>query len=271
MKFASLQAREQPGERVSKSRHGEGRGRTMRSVLLQHLGPRGGARDPGKASSVNTAAQGSRADGSRPPEPSTEARPWPYILAFLLGLLLVSGFMWYHIASERRVAREHWRARISTIADARPRLVSGWIKARRADAEVLSASPAVRALLMKAGGSADGVTVALDHVTHAYGYSAALVLDARGREVARSGAQSEPGSPSLASMAAAVAQTGSFRVDISVEGANQRLLDLGYPVFVDPSVKPQSGLALPMLGMVVLRMSPETTLFPLLTEESVRT
>ena len=51
---------------------------------------------------MNTAAQGSRADGSRPAGRSTEARPWPYILAFLLGLLLVSGFMWYHIANERR-------------------------------------------------------------------------------------------------------------------------------------------------------------------------
>ena len=220
---------------------------------------------------MNTAAQGSRADGSRRAEPSTEARPWPYLLAFLLGLLLVSGFMWYHIANERRIAREQWKARISTIADDRTRLVSGWIKARRADAEVLSASPAVRALLMGAGGSPDGVTVALDHVTRAYGYSAALVLDARGRVVAQSGAQSEPGSPSLASMAAAVARTGSFRVEISVEGTNRRLLDLGYPVFVDPTAKPQSGRALPMLGLVVLRMSPETTLFPLLTEESVRT
>ena len=49
--------------------------------------------------------------------------------------------MWYHIGNERRVALDHWRARLSTFADDRARLVSSWLDARRADAEVLAGSP----------------------------------------------------------------------------------------------------------------------------------
>ncbi|OGK79182.1 MAG: hypothetical protein A2X52_00900 [Candidatus Rokubacteria bacterium GWC2_70_16] len=219
---------------------------------------------------MNTAAPGSRADGTSGAGPATEARPWPYVLVFALGLVLVSGFMWYHIANERRIAREHWKARISTIADDRARLVSGWIKARRADAEVLSASPAVRALLTGPGGSADGVGVALDRVTRAYGYSVAAVLDPRGRVLARSGGASDLG-PGGAAVAGAVTRSGAFRVELSVEGSGRKQLDFGFPVLVDPTAKPGPGRTPPMLGMVLLRMSAETSLFPLLTEESVRT
>src|SRR5688500_13123635 len=63
---------------------------------------------------------------------------WLYLLAFLVGAALVLGFMWYHIANERRVAMDHWHARLSTFADDRARLVSDWLQSRKADAEVLA-------------------------------------------------------------------------------------------------------------------------------------
>ncbi|MBI2528787.1 MAG: response regulator [Candidatus Rokubacteria bacterium] len=219
---------------------------------------------------MKIAAPGSAVDARAAQEPTAEARPWPYVLVFVLGLALVSGFMWFHIANERRVAREHWKARMSTIADDRARLVSGWIKARRADAEVLSGLPAVRALLTAPGGSVDGIGVALDRVTRAYGYSVAALLDPRGRVVARSGGSSDLG-PGSAAVAAAVAGSGAFRVELSVDGSGRKHLDFGFPVPADPTAKPVADRAPPMLGMVLLRMSPETSLFPLLTEESVRT
>ncbi|HEY5725665.1 MAG TPA: hypothetical protein VIX40_06880, partial [Methylomirabilota bacterium] len=67
--------------------------------------------------------------------------PWVYLMVFLVGIVAVVGFTWYHIVNERRVALEHWHARLSTFADDRARLVSSWLDARRADAEVLAGSP----------------------------------------------------------------------------------------------------------------------------------
>ena len=65
--------------------------------------------------------------------PRRDVVPWIYLVAFLVGTTLVVGFMWYHIGNERRVALDHWRARLSTFADDRARLVSSWLEARRAD------------------------------------------------------------------------------------------------------------------------------------------
>ena len=59
---------------------------------------------------------------------------WLYPLAFLVGATLVLGFMWYHIASERRVVMDHWHARLTTFAGDRARLVSDWLVSRKDDA-----------------------------------------------------------------------------------------------------------------------------------------
>ena len=53
--------------------------------------------------------------------PRRDVVPWIYLVAFLVGTALVVGFMWYHIGNERRVALDHWRARLSTFADDRAR------------------------------------------------------------------------------------------------------------------------------------------------------
>ena len=83
----------------------------------------------------------------RPGGSRADVVPWVYLVAFLVGTVIVVCFMWYHIGNERRVALDQWRARLSTFADDRARLVSSWLDARRADAEVLAGSPAVRATL----------------------------------------------------------------------------------------------------------------------------
>src|SRR4029453_17297835 len=67
--------------------------------------------------------------------------PWVYLMVFLVGIVAVVGFTWYHIANERRGALEHWRARLSTFADDRARLVLSWLDARRAAAGVLARAP----------------------------------------------------------------------------------------------------------------------------------
>ena len=70
---------------------------------------------------------------------------------FVGGAVLVVLFASHHIATERETTLAHWKSRIATVARDRARLVSSWLAARRADAEVLAAFPAVRATLAGSG------------------------------------------------------------------------------------------------------------------------
>ena len=74
-----------------------------------------------------------------------ERIPWVHVGAFVAGSVLVVLFTAHQIGTERETALLHWKTHIATIAADRARLVSGWLAARRADAEVLAAFPAVRA------------------------------------------------------------------------------------------------------------------------------
>src|SRR4030095_8313203 len=56
--------------------------------------------------------------------PRRDVLPWVYLMVFLVGIVAVVGFTWYHIANERQVALEHWHARLSTLADDRARLAA---------------------------------------------------------------------------------------------------------------------------------------------------
>jgi PAS domain S-box-containing protein len=193
--------------------------------------------------------------------PSRDLARWLYLLAFLVGAALVLGFWWYHIANERRVAMDHWHARLSTFADDRARLVSDWIQSRKADAEVLAGSPAVRALLSGEGDR--GVTAQLDRVVAAYGYLGIAVVSPAGQVVAQT-----RGAEALehAAQAAGAALEGKgFGVDITSEKSGPRRLVFAVPVGADAA-----GARGP-LGTVVLAMAPERGLYPLLTEETVPT
>src|SRR5262245_57070180 len=107
----------------------------------------------------------SRHDLSRRPGAATESRsssaargparerfPWGYLGAFLFGTALISTFIWFQIEGERQTALVQWQARVTTIAEGRARLLSDWFKGRRADADVLASSPAVRSLMLDGGG-----------------------------------------------------------------------------------------------------------------------
>jgi PAS domain S-box-containing protein len=196
---------------------------------------------------------------------AVERVPWVYVLVFVTGTALVAGFMWHHIGSERRVALEHWRARMSTGADDRARLISAWLHGRRADAEVLAAFPPVRALLSGGGDAGPVVTTHLDRVAQAYGYASIAVVDRQGRVVARSSGVGDLGSAD-AELGAAAARTGAMRADLPADAPKHTLLSLAVPV--EP---PGRGDGRAALGAVVIRMDPVTGLFPLLTEETVPT
>ncbi|MGH7421621.1 MAG: hypothetical protein ACREI4_08320, partial [Candidatus Rokuibacteriota bacterium] len=78
---------------------------------------------------------------------SGEGIPWIHVGVFLAGTVLVVLFTAHQIRTERDAVLTHWKSRIATIAADRARLVSNRLEGRRADAEVLAAFPAVRALL----------------------------------------------------------------------------------------------------------------------------
>ena len=193
--------------------------------------------------------------------PRRDVVPWVYLLAFLVGTAAVVGFMWYHIGTERRIALDQWRARLSTFADNRTRLVSSWLDARRADAEVLAGSPAVRAALSGEGDR--GVAGQLERVATAYGYLAIAVVNPAGQVVASSRASEVPAR--VGEAAAAAVRAGGFHADISGNGAGPRRLIFAVPV---PRDSTRGGKP---LGAVVLNMAPESSFYPLLTEETVPT
>src|SRR6266478_8501863 len=102
-------------------------------------------RDP--APPLPRAAQDPFAHLASPPAVHGERLPWVYFFVFLAGTALVVAAMWYHIDSQRQSIRASWRVQIESIANDRARLIDNWLTARRADADVLAASPNVRALL----------------------------------------------------------------------------------------------------------------------------
>jgi PAS domain S-box-containing protein len=202
-------------------------------------------------------------DGSAPSSSHAEWIPWRYLLIFLAGAAIVVVGMWYHLGSQREGIRGGWRAQIESIAGNRARLVDNWLNARRTDVEMLAAAPAVRALVSGAGRNDETLTSYLDHVAGAYGYASIVIFDTRGRLLARSSGGSDPDFGS-GSVAGVVTRTRTFRMELSEDRLGRRVLTIAVPVLSEPGVA-SSG----MLGVVALRMRPETGLFRLLTEETV--
>ena len=196
-----------------------------------------------------------------------ERIPWFHVAAFIAGTVLVVVFTAHQIGTERETALTHWKTRIATIAADRARLVSGWLGARRADAEVLAAFPAVRALL--AGQSRDEEALArhLTRVAAAYGYVGIVVADARGRPVARSAADPGAAVPLEPAKAAEVAASRAPRFDLSDTGAG-RLLIITVPVFADGAPADPAADPRPLLGVVTLGTKPDASLYPLLADDA---
>jgi PAS domain S-box-containing protein len=194
---------------------------------------------------------------------------------FLLGTALIGGFMWYHIATERQVSVAHWRARAATLADDRARLVSDWIEARRADAEVLAASPPIRTLLINRGADSDtraALVGQLDRVVKAYGYAAITLLDAQGRFLLGSSASGDWSAQATAAVVSAAA-AGEFRLEVARDRSDRQLLGFAVPVLSGsalprPGAPPRPGT---FLGAVLLRMPIDTGLFALVKNATVAT
>jgi len=206
--------------------------------------------------------------GMRPARTHARERfPWGYLAAFLFGTALISTFIWYQIENERQTVLANWQARVTAIAEGRARLVSDWFNARHADADVLAASPAVRALMLEGRGGdvRSQIIPQLDRVAAAYGYAGISLMDTQGHVLARSTGAAELGRDN-SEAAVVAARTRTMRVDL-VEEPTRKLLLMSVPVFAEGGADP----ARPVMGVVSLVMRPETRLFPLLTDETVPT
>jgi PAS domain S-box-containing protein len=200
--------------------------------------------------------------------PARERFPWGYLSAFLFGTALISTFIWFQIEGERQTALAQWQARITTIAEGRARLVADWFKGRRADADVLASTPAVRSLMLDSGRGVDvrgQIVTQLDRVASAYGYAGISLLDTQGQVLARSTGAAELGREN-AEAAVVAAKSRSMHVDL-VEEAAHKYLVMSVPVFADGGIDPSR----PPMGVVSLLMRPEARLFPLLTDNTVPT
>src|SRR5499427_6434545 len=210
----------------------------------------------------------SRHDLSRPSGAAAEPRerfPWGYLGAFLFGTALISTFIWFQIEGERQTALAQWQARITTIAEGRAHLLSDWFKGRRADADVLASSPAVRSLMLDGSREVDvhgQIVTQLDRVASAYDYAGISLMDSHGQILARSTGAADVSRENIEA-AVTAAQTGTMHVDL-VERDARRMLVMSVPVFPDGGVDSSR----PAMGVVTLLMRPETQLFPLLTDDT---
>jgi len=210
----------------------------------------------------------SRHDLSRPSGAAAEPRerfPWGYLGAFLFGTALISTFIWFQIEGERQTALAQWQARITTIAEGRAHLLSDWFKGRRADADVLASSPAVRSLMLDGSREVDvhgQIVTQLDRVASAYDYAGISLMDSHGQILARSTGAADVSRENIEA-AVTAAQTGTMHVDL-VEKDARRMLVMSVPVFPDGGVDSSR----PAMGVVTLLMRPETRLFPLLTDDT---
>src|SRR5256885_14420106 len=160
------------------------------------------------------------ARGMRPvPRRARERFPWGYLAAFLFGTALISTFIWFQIEVERQTALAQWQARVTTIAEGRARLVADWFKGRRADADVLASTPAVRSLMLDSGRGVDvrgQIVTQLDRVASAYGYAGISLMDTQGQVLARSTRAAELGRED-AEVAVAAAQSRSMHARLAAE------------------------------------------------------
>jgi PAS domain S-box-containing protein len=190
-----------------------------------------------------------------------ERLPWTYFLLFFLGTALVMIATWYHVEGQRQSIRAQWRAQISEVARDRARLIENWLVSRRADADVLAASPLVRSLLASPGRGDEALTRHLDRVAAAYGYTSISISDPDGRPLAHSTGAPEMGADNR-DVAATVARTRTrkSRIELTEARAGQRLLTISVPALGEGSAG--------VLGVVTLRMKPESGLFVLVTDET---
>jgi PAS domain S-box-containing protein len=194
---------------------------------------------------------------------SPQPRAWGYVATLIATAALVAATAWWLIESERRSALTYWEARESGAADVMASRVSAWLDERRADAEILAATPSVYAALSGTLSEPTAFRAWLRQQFTAYLTLAAATRHYQGIYVLAPGGEVVAHSahaPPLEAAATAVARAGNFRLDLYGEIPERSLASFTAPVALSPDG--------PTAGSVMIMTSLADSLFPLLTSES---
>jgi PAS domain S-box-containing protein len=223
----------------------------------------------------------------RPLTPSGSGRPRirfreavAYILTSTLVVVTVGGFLRWHIASLHEQEMTSWRARQSSAAYDQAQRVSDWLKEREGDAQVLSASPAVRSVLQaysEAGafpqhpsGGPPGSLAVLDEMAKRYSYAGVHILD-RDARVVMASSRSIPLNPSFSEACRAAAYAGVARTELVGDTPTRTLVGFIAPVFPSPAAAEAGQRPGQPLGIALLVSDASQTLFPLVMRDVVPT
>ncbi len=202
-----------------------------------------------------------------------------YFLFFSLIAGAIGVTLRWHILNQYRKEMASWRARESSLADDQAQRVADWLKERMGDAQVLSASPDVRAALhdYKQGERMSPPLAAptralafLDNLANWYSYSGVYLLDWDGH-MAQQSTGSIPLSPLFSQACQDVARSGMARAELVGDAPINSLMGFIAPVYQEPGAKVAGHGPDHALGMVLLVSDATKTLFPLVTREVVPT
>jgi PAS domain S-box-containing protein len=173
-----------------------------------------------------------------------------------------------------------WRARQSSVAYDQAQRVSDWLKEREGDAQVLSANPAVRAVLSahnEAGqfprhpsGGVPGSLEVLDKMAKWYSYAGVYILDRDAHVVMPSG-RSIPLNPLFSETCRVAAQAGVARTELVGDAPTRTLVGFIAPVLPGPATADAGQRPGQPLGVVLLVSDAAQTLFPMVVRNGVPT
>jgi PAS domain S-box-containing protein len=186
----------------------------------------------------------------------------------------------WHIANHYKEEMASWRVRQTSLADDQAQRVADWLKERQGDAQVLSASPAVRTVLRAynagrhlpqptSATTAEALAV-LDNMAKSYSYVGVYVLD-HDAQVVMGSSRSKPVNPLFSELCRAMIRSGVPRMDLVGDAPSRSFMGFGAPVFAETGTPGSGQPTKQILGMVLLVTDASQTLFPLVTREVVPT
>ena len=234
---------------------------------------------PPEVSTIPSRPTGSGTPGARGRR-ARLSENWAYLLIFAAGVVSLGLFLGFHISNSYRKEMAYWRARQISVADDRAQRVEDWLQERRADSELFSTLPSVRATLqahLTPGSLARGpdrlplgLPAALDLIARAHTYAGVYVLDRDIQIVAQSSGAITL-TPALTDVCRKALRTGTFRIELLGDTPGKTTIVLTAPVFPVPGpAKADSPPGTP-LGITLVVTDAAQTLFPLLQREGVPT
>jgi PAS domain S-box-containing protein len=203
-----------------------------------------------------------------------------YVLAFTLAVVIVGGFLRWHVANLYEQEMANWRARQASDAGDRAQRISDWLAERQADAQLFAIYPSVRNALRahsdaghlpgRPSGSQRELTASLDEIEWVCPYARVYVLDCDGHVMARS-SRSVPLSPLLTEICRKVPETGASRIDLVGKTAEETLISFSVAVVPEPGTLGAGQAPGRPLGVVLVVLDAAHTLFPLVAREPVPT